>query len=174
MATLALENPASTTALTENQFAMQWESPVTTSAAFTEPREQAYTFASKASAYRVVLRNEVLPAWVKPTILAFVRIQNLTDGWDSYGGKATNRDLIKQSIFILGQIMQPDSPAPSVVPIGDGGIQMEWHRRQQDLEIVLAADDAPQFYYKNRATGTEQEGFANELANLTRLLINLA
>jgi hypothetical protein len=61
-----------------------------------------------------------------------------------------------------------------VVPMGDGGIQIEWHRRQQDLEIVFPADEAPRFYYRNRATGAEQEGFANEIAPLTRLLSDLA
>jgi len=171
---LALRSPASTTALTGNQFASQWEDPAASSAAFTGPREQAFTYSSGASAYRVVYRSNALPAWVKPTISAFIGIHNLSDNWDSYGGKAANRDLIKQSLFVLGLIMQSDSPAPSVVPMGDGGIQTEWHRRQQDLEIVFPADEAPRFYYRNRATGAEQEGFANEIARLTRLLSDLA
>jgi hypothetical protein len=57
--------------------------------------------------------------------------------------------------------------------LGDGGLQIEWHRRQQDLEIVVAADEAPRFYYKNRATGAEQEGLANQLGTLVQLLSNL-
>lgn len=173
MATLALQGPVSTTALTGNQFASQWEYPAASSAAFTGPREQAFTWSAGASAYRVVFRSNALPAWVEPTISAFIAIQKLSDNWDSYGGKATNRDLIKQSLFILGLVMQSDSPAPSVVPMGDGGIQFEWHRRQQDLEIVFPADEAPRFYYRNRATAAEEEGFANEIERLTRLLRDL-
>lgn len=174
MATLALQGPLTTTALTEKQFATQWEFPAASSAALTGPREQAFTISSEASAYRVVLRNNSLPGWVKPTITAFVGIQSLSDNWNSYGSKSINRDLIKQSLFTLGLVMQADSPAPSVVPLGDGGIQLEWHRRQQDLEIVFTADEPPQFYYRNRASGGEQQGFANEIANLTRLLSDLA
>jgi hypothetical protein len=111
---------------------------------------------------------------VKPTISAFIGIQNLRENWNSYGGKSINNDLIQQALSVLGTIMQASSPAPSVVPMGDGGLQIEWHKRQQDLEIVFPADEAPQFYYRNRATGVEREGFANELAGLTELLGDLA
>ena len=174
MATFALPSPMSTTALTDNQFESQWEYPMVSSAALTLPREQSFTFPSKASAYKVVLRNNVLPAWVKPTISAFIGIQGLSSNWDSYGGKAINHDLIQQSLLVLQLVMKADSPTPSVVPLADGGIQIEWHRKQQDLEIVFPADKVPQFFYKNRATGAEQQGFANEIANLAHLLNDLA
>jgi len=173
MATIALSRPFSATALTEDQFDPQWEAPPASSAALTGPREQSFTFAGKANTYRVLLRDHVLPAWVKPTISGFIGVQSLADNWDSYGGKAVNRELIERSLTVLVQIMRADSPAPAIVPLGDGGLQIEWHRRQQDLEIVVAADEAPRFYYKNRATGAEQEGLANQLGTLVQLLSNL-
>lgn len=180
MAAFALANPLSTRALTENQFVPQWGYPATDSAALTKPSEQAFIFASRANAYHVVVRNtavpvptHVLPAWVRPTIAAFIGIQNLADNWDTYGGKAINRDLIGQSLVIIGMVMQPDSPAPSVVPMGDGGLQIEWHRRQQDLEITFTADGAPQFFYRNRATGALDEGAARETEKLIGLLKGL-
>jgi hypothetical protein len=70
--------------------------------------------------------------------------------------------------------MDGASPAPSIVPLGDGGIQFEWHRKQQDLEITFAADDTPQFFYQNRATGVEQIGLASDVTNLAQLLRNIA
>jgi hypothetical protein len=182
MATLPLRKPLATIALTGSQFTSRWEYPVVSSAAFPDPNEQEFTLSVPASKYRVVLsrdfalptRTKTLPAWVEPTVSALVGIQSLSENWDSYGGKPISLDLINQSLFTLRQIMQADSPAPSVVPLGDGGIQVEWHRRQQDLEIVFAADEAPQFYYTNRLTGLEQQGFSNEIEKLTRLLIDLA
>jgi hypothetical protein len=168
-----LQGPASSAALTENQFASR-RGYVASSAALTEPREEEFTISSGGSAYRIVLRDASLPAWVEPTIFAFIGIQNLGENWNSYGGKPINTDLIKQALSVLGSIMQANSPAPSVVPIGDGGLQIEWHRKQQDLEIVFPSDEVPQFYYRNRATGAGQEGFLNELPDLTRLLGDLA
>jgi hypothetical protein len=70
--------------------------------------------------------------------------------------------------------MEDSSPAPAVVPLGDGGLQLEWHRKQQDLEVVFPADDTPQFFYQNRSTGVEQEGFACDVLNLAQLLRKIA
>jgi hypothetical protein len=179
MATSVLANPLSTVALTQNQFAPQWEHLASSAAALTGPREHAFTFPGRTSTYHVVVTNTgpapvpALPDWVEPTINAFVGIQNLTDNWNSYGGKAVNRDLINQSLVILGAVMQFDSPAPSVVPLGDGGLQIEWHRRQQDLEIAFTADDSPQFFYRNRATGLLEEGSARETEKLIRFVKDL-
>ena len=83
-------------------------------------------------------------------------------------------DLMNQSLSVLGSIMGATSPAPSVVPLGDGGLQLEWHRNQQDLEVVFAAEDAPRFFYQNRATGVGQEGFASDFMNLVQLLRGIA
>jgi hypothetical protein len=178
MATLALARPLSTTALTENQFTSRWDSPETASAALMEPRAQEFTFLAAASVYHVVLRNAIfraaLPKWVKPTISAYAGIQDLSDNWDSYRGKATDLDLINQSLALLGAVMQHDSPVPSVVPMGDGGLQIEWHRHNQDLEIMFAADEAPSFFYRDRATGFMDEGSTSENDKLIRFLRNLA
>jgi hypothetical protein len=125
MAAIALANPLSTGALTKNQFAPQSEYPVANSAALTAPREQVFIVSTQAGAYHVVVRNippapaQAIPTWVRPTIAAFFRIQNLADNWDSYGGKAINPDLIRESLDTLGMVMQPDSPTPSVVPMGE-------------------------------------------------------
>jgi hypothetical protein len=45
---------------------------------------------------------------------------------------------------------------------------------QQDLEVVFPADDTPQFFYRNRTTGVEQEGFASEITKLAELLRKIA
>lgn len=183
MAAIALPLFQPTTALTGNQFESRWEQPATSSAALSRPKMRLYRFPYGNGAFRVVVTESLVPAaptenplptWVEPTISAFTKVQSLHENWDSYGGKKIGPDVVIQSLSILGLIMDSGSPAPSVVPLGDGGLQLEWHRRQQDLEITFAADDAPQFYYRNRATGVEQPGFTSDVANLSQLLRNLA
>jgi len=157
-------------ALTAKQFESRWESPTADAAALSKPKEQAFLFPSKGSIYRIVVTANELPKWVEPTISAFVAVQTLPDNWDSYGGKRVSIDLIIQSLSILERLMEETSPPPSVVPLGDGGLQLEWHRKQQDLEIVFPADNAPQYYYCNRANGSQKEGFANDVMSLVKLL----
>ena len=97
----------------------------------------------------------------------------LPDNWDSYGGRKINRDIISQSLSVLALIMEATSPPPSVVPMGNGGLQLEWHRKQQDLEIVFPSDEAPQFFYQDRTTGGQQEGSTNNITTLVQLLRNI-
>jgi hypothetical protein len=173
MATLAL--PAFG-ALTHNEIKSRWECPVASSAALTKPKELTFVFPSRGNDYRIVVTTNLAtaPAWIEQTISAFIEVKALPENWDSYGARKINSDLISQSLSALGLIMDATSPAPSVVPLGDGGLQLEWHRKQQDLEITFPADETPQFFYQNRATGMEQEGFASDVTNLAQLLRNIA
>jgi hypothetical protein len=70
--------------------------------------------------------------------------------------------------------MELNSPVPSVVPLGDGGLQLEWHRKQQDLEIVFHLDAVPTFYYQNRRTQKDREGFATDAVALAAVFANIA
>ena len=114
-----------------------------------------------------------IPSWVKPTIARLVDVQRLPENWDSYGSHPIKAELIKNALGVLGATMSQNIPAPAVVPLADGGLQLEWHRRQQDLEIVFSADEPAQFFYRNRATDQQDEGLARETNKLASLLLNL-
>jgi hypothetical protein len=183
MAAIALPPFQPTSALTGNQFELRWEQPATSSAALSRPKVRQYKFPYGNSAFKVVVTESVVPAaltestlptWVLPTISAFMRVQSLPENWDSYGGKRVDSDMVVQSLSVLEQIMGSTSPAPSVVPLGDGGIQLEWHRNQQDLEIAFPPDDLPQFYYRDRRVGAEHDGPASDVSNLAQLLRAIA
>ena len=176
MAALVLPAFQPAAALTDDQFEPRWDHSAASLAALTKPKARVGVFPSKGNAYRIVVTTSQMPTpvWIEPTISAFIGIQALPDNWDSYGARKVNRDLISQSLAILESIMEATSPAPSVVPLAGGGLQLEWHRKQQDLEITFAADDAPQFFYRNRAIGVEQDGYADDVIKLTQLLRKIA
>ena len=174
MAALALPDYRLAKTLTEDEYGVHQNYYVGTSAALSQRKEKSLWFSSAEGSYNVVILTNQIPLWVEPTLRAYSRIQGLTEGWDSYSGKRINRDLIKSSLLILTEVMDASSPVPSVVPLSDGGLQLEWHRKQQDLEIVFSADDTPQFFYQNRATGVEREGFASDVLSLAQLLQGIA
>jgi hypothetical protein len=131
--------------------------------------------ASREWLRKIVSSNgESIPGWVRPTIAAFNEIGRLSDNWDTYGGKAANVEAVQQSFSLLRSVMQPNSPAPSVVPLSDGGVQLEWHRNKQDLEIVLPCKEDGLFLYSNRATGDDLEGSVREIEKLADLIGRLA
>jgi len=159
--------------LTESQFDSRCEYPETSSAAFT-PVSKTFVFPTQESSNRFVVKTSQLPAWLEPTLSAFLSIRSLGENWDSYGGKKTSDDLIKLALSILTQIMPVNAPVPSVVPLGDGGLQLEWHRKQQDLEIVFPVDTTPTFYYCKNNSGVETEGFATDFLKLATLVGSIA
>lgn len=40
----------------------------------------------------------------------------------------------------LAEVMWRDTPAPSVIPMYDGGLQVEWHAPGVDIELTVTAD----------------------------------
>jgi hypothetical protein len=64
----------------------------------------------------------------------------LSENWDSYGGHAPRREAASTAIEIIASIVQEDPPRPRVVPLGTGGIQLEWKNGQRELEVECAPD----------------------------------
>jgi hypothetical protein len=53
--------------------------------------------------------------------------------------------------------MQDDSSAPLVTPLSDGGVQAEWHKHNEALEVVVPADEEVRYYYYNEDSAQEEE-----------------
>lgn len=98
-----------------------------------------------------------VPGWVRPTVEELVRIMQLLPNWDAYGAQPVQSVLVGRAVEILSRVMEENSPPPSIVPLGDGGLQMEWHLMGQDVEIVVSADEPPTYYYRSE-TGNAEEG----------------
>jgi hypothetical protein len=80
-----------------------------------------------------------LPAWVVPAVVELFMLQRLPDNWDSYGGvglKTRHRDA---ALRFLGLVMSDDVSMPDIVPLADGGVQLEW--RPGGVEIDFISDD---------------------------------
>jgi hypothetical protein len=98
-----------------------------------------------------------IPDWVQPTVEGLVRIMRLPPDWDSYGARPVQSVLVERAVEILSRVMEENSPPPSIVPLCDGGLQMEWHLRNQDIEIAVASDEPPTYYYQS-SEGNVEEG----------------
>ena len=140
MATYAQALPALTTSL----FRPKWGSGVSNAVAFStasHPLEPAF------------------PAWLQPTIKSFLDLLQLPQNWDDYGASQIHEQIVQQALLLLVEVMDNDAPPPSVVPLSDGGVQVEWHRHGRNLEIEFpAAGEAPGFYYYEDNGETECEG----------------
>ena len=72
--------------------------------------------------------------------------------------------------------MDDDTPAPALVPMSDGSIQMEWHTLGLDLEIRLLSGADLEVYFED-LDGTEEPVdtvLSYDVTRLTELMQLLA
>jgi len=100
-----------------------------------------------------------LPKWAGPVLQSVSERWGARPGWDGYQAKPTNPRLVVKLLNILSDLLRDDSLSPQITPLADGGVQAEWHRREQDLEIVVPAEEEATYYYFNSATPAEEEAY---------------
>ena len=105
-------------------------------------------------------------AWLKPTVQSLLDLLQLPQNWDGYGAVQVQEQIALKALMVLVEVMERDAPAPSVVPLNDGGIQVEWHRRGRNLEIEFPAGEAPGFYYYEDGSELESEGLRRALVRI--------
>jgi hypothetical protein len=71
---------------------------------------------------------------------------------------------------LLSQILRGESSAPALVPLSEGGVQIEWHGDGEELEIRIGAiGEISAFRFDERA-GRGEEIDQVTLSDLSRLL----
>jgi len=124
--------------------------------------------------FRYLDNGEPRPTWFMPVLQGFANLATLTDSWDGSGASKINGATINRALRAIEQLLPQDAPAPSIVPIPDSGLQIEWHRSHRDLEIEFSPTGAIEFYYFDENTEEEHEGpvgpnFANVRKYLDRI-----
>ena len=98
-----------------------------------------------------------LPRWLEPTLRSFADLVNLPPNWDSYGGRPIEHRAINEALNVLTSIMEDSTPAPSVVPTSEGGLQLEWHVAGVDLEIALPVSGSAEISCEGPSSSWEGE-----------------
>jgi hypothetical protein len=90
--------------------------------------------------FRYLDSGEPRPAWFMPVLRGFANLATLTQGWDGSRANTIDRPTINRALAAIEQILPSQAPPPSVAPIPDSGLQIEWHRNGRDLEIEFSPD----------------------------------
>lgn len=98
-----------------------------------------------------------LPSWVDVALDSLAERWGEQPGWDSYDAKATDLHCAVHLLQYLFDLLHDGSTPPVITPLSDGGVQAEWHRDHQDLEIVIPAGEPARYYYYNVTTQEEEE-----------------
>lgn len=100
---------------------------------------------------RVELQTQEPPRWLLPTLRSLDELMTLPPNWDSYGAQPIRRRNAIEALSLLAEVSCVSTPAPSVVPLPDGGIQLEWHSGGVDLEVSLPGSGPGHVSWEDRA-----------------------
>ncbi len=91
--------------------------------------------------------------WEAAVVRRLSELRKLTRGWDGYQAPALNPGAISFAIELLAKVMRSRTPLPQVVPSSVGGVQIEWHEKDVDLEIHIAGPYRCELWYENHRSG---------------------
>jgi hypothetical protein len=113
-------------------------------------------------------------AWLGELQEQLQELLRLPEGWDSYSAEPISRQAASETLRFLS-VAPVISPAPALVPVNDGSLQLEWHRQQIDLEIRFCADGRIEALFEDLQTGDEweREGWS-ALVDIQKTLYRLA
>ena len=97
-------------------------------------------FSTLRLAYNYPTTDPVItvPPWLPEVVRKMTTLLKLPEGWDSYDAARIDRGCVAYALNeILGKCMQATTPIPSVVPLKNGGVMLEWHCRQMDIEVRI-------------------------------------
>ena len=95
--------------------------------------------------------------WFAPVASSLLALLRLPAGWNSYAARPIDPRAAGAALELLAATMQPNTPIPSVLPMPRGDIQLEWHLRGLDVEVVIPAEGPARLWYEDVRDGTEHE-----------------
>ncbi len=96
-------------------------------------------------------------AWVPPVQKRMSEIRRLKNDWDGRGSASVPSETLAFAFSMLSNIMPPRAPAPAIVPLGDGGVQLVWYSRRGEVEVEIARPNQVIIFHQDRVADTERE-----------------
>jgi hypothetical protein len=109
--------------------------------------------------------------WYGEAIASIRHLVGLERNWDRRGSAAIKLEILAFSLFLLQEVMPPDSPAPGIVPLGHGGVLLLWHSDAAELEVEITGPNRTEINFTDRKTGQEEEwSLSSDLSSLSALI----
>ena len=114
------------------------------------------TTTTQTTTVNVKLLAQEPSAWFADALRQIRTLTTLPRDWDTYGAEPINALVVADVVNFLVKVAVPGIAQPSIVPLADGGLQIEWHRGGLDVEVTFSEDE-PGLFVLNHDTGEESE-----------------
>ena len=82
---------------------------------------------------------------------------NLPQGWDGYNGRPVLSEVAEHARRLMAAIGECTQLVPDIVPLSDGGLQLEWFVGAYEVEVVIATDGRAHVYFECTNDGRIRE-----------------
>jgi hypothetical protein len=110
------------------------------------------------------------PRWFYAVLGRLQHLSKLGENWDSYGGEAPTDKSILAALAVVSNVLRYESVAPMIFPLSEGGVQVEWHRDGEELEIRASRDGLISAFRFDEKAGRGEELGEIPMTDLPRLL----
>lgn len=83
--------------------------------------------------------------WLTDATRRLRDVAALPDDWDSYGSPRPSTDAVSLAVRLLVQLEPRKPPIPRIVPVGGGGVQLEWDGPKRSLELEILPNGIIEF-----------------------------
>lgn len=110
--------------------------------------------------------------WLLDALEALRSVISLRYDWDSYGAAPPSKQAAEATWQLLKDLAACHVPRPEIVPLADGGIELDWMRPGRLLvQISVAPDGGSSLFGVDEGTGEEFDGSLSEFAEPLRKLL---
>lgn len=119
----------------------------------------------------VTLLN-TLSEWKIATIRGLLGLLSRRPNWDSYGSCPPSQNAVSIGVQLILSVEIESFVAAQVVPVGGGGVQLEWSFGSRGLEIEINSDGSIEFLRVESGRAVEEGQISvGNIAGLRALLL---
>jgi len=93
--------------------------------------------------------------WLPIVLRRLQALANLPEGWDGRRAPRVSATSIEIEMQLLRRVMRSGTPIPDFVPTVRGGLQIEWHVPDVDIEFEIVSPGRYLLSVEDRAADTE-------------------
>lgn len=93
---------------------------------------------------------------IDPILVKLGSIAGLADGWNSHGAMAIRNENLAAAVQVLLSCLPEGASLPQVVPTTRGGLQLEWHTEDAEVEIYITSPSNISFFASDRKRQEEE------------------
>ena len=88
---------------------------------------------------------------------AIDELTELEPGWDSYDGLPVHARVAEHALRFLEAIGDATRIVPDIVPLSNGGLQLEWYVGAYELEVSISPECEVEAYFESKCDGRIEE-----------------